>query len=577
MDPAMSIGATRDLYSSVPLADPDRQIRVLDLHPGTFDAQVSGTLRIASPSTVYEALSYTWGLVERVQLIHLNGSHSLPITPNLSAALKCLRYRNTKRSLWVDAICMNQTDTREKTAQIGMMAYIFSTATCVNVWLGEYQASYSDRMLLAYMRVKGLAYHYGANRPLERGKLSDPLDPKLPGERDSELLSLEHALDRAEVPWHSRMWILQEYVLARRIFFCWGSWRMEWDDQRLTVPLSLSPLRSRCEKLGYGSASAFFSALGGRLDTFRRTFRNDKDIDLLYALRNCAEQSCGDPRDRIYALLGLVGRQVSSHIHADYEKAYAEVYARTTFAFVKMRDSFDILCYKAPSISQTEVPSWAVDFRNAGTLRSLAAIPHGLQYHRRSRVVRDAVLDDTGLQFILPSMAYELVQAVQEVDSRPSGAVFDTLVSSVTWVPFQAADTSTLQTTGSKNTSQPELSAKGNRWLTERLSTFLKAWKSLAARTRGSHQGLSNDTEPSVAFISDLGMVGFAVKGISVGDELAESDMPGQRLCLRKPELGNEETHRILVGGADVYRPMIDRNSSWIEKRRKCIKSFTIV
>lgn len=134
-----------DLYSSVRLTDPECQIRLLDLHPGALGSSLSGTLRVASTvETTYEALSYTWGVAAPKYSIRLNGLHSLPLTPNLYAALKRLRTGNGKRTLWVDGICINQADIAEKTAQVGMMALIYSNAVCVNAWLGEHDVTLSN-------------------------------------------------------------------------------------------------------------------------------------------------------------------------------------------------------------------------------------------------------------------------------------------------------------------------------------------------------------------------------------------------------------------------------------------------
>lgn len=90
----------------------------------------------------YEALSYTWrsedpeedAVVEcgkgtgHPSSLHLGG--------NLSCALRHLRHPHTTRTLWIDAICINQSDLQEKEVQIGRMTDIYKSASCVVVWLG---------------------------------------------------------------------------------------------------------------------------------------------------------------------------------------------------------------------------------------------------------------------------------------------------------------------------------------------------------------------------------------------------------------------------------------------------------
>ncbi|EAT82438.1 hypothetical protein SNOG_10103 [Parastagonospora nodorum SN15] len=84
----------------------------------------------------YEALSYVWGGLETTQSI-LIGDEELRITSNLHAALLRLRDVTFPRILWVDAVCINQSDDPEKELQIQSMAMIYGFAKRTIVWLGE--------------------------------------------------------------------------------------------------------------------------------------------------------------------------------------------------------------------------------------------------------------------------------------------------------------------------------------------------------------------------------------------------------------------------------------------------------
>jgi hypothetical protein len=105
----------------------------------------------AKPTTthLYEALSYVWGSVEDKQLIYIQPSDDkgdnssagnvrcLRVTKNLHAALSRIRDRVLDRVLWIDAICINQEDNKEKGHQVQSMAKIYASANRVIVWLGE--------------------------------------------------------------------------------------------------------------------------------------------------------------------------------------------------------------------------------------------------------------------------------------------------------------------------------------------------------------------------------------------------------------------------------------------------------
>ncbi|KAM6510948.1 hypothetical protein FSOLCH5_011396 [Fusarium solani] len=85
--------------------------------------------------TSYSALSYVWGDVSDTVEISVNGS-SLKIGRNLHAGLEQLRENGIHDWLWIDSICIQQSDLDEKSYQVGLMRAIFSNADRVYSWLG---------------------------------------------------------------------------------------------------------------------------------------------------------------------------------------------------------------------------------------------------------------------------------------------------------------------------------------------------------------------------------------------------------------------------------------------------------
>jgi hypothetical protein len=100
----------------------------------------------------YDALSYTWSGPAKPRSISI-GEHDLPVTLNLHEALSRLRHRSIERIIWVDAVCINQEDKKERAQQVQFMAKIYNQANRVVVWLGE-AADYSD-LALEEIRVAG--------------------------------------------------------------------------------------------------------------------------------------------------------------------------------------------------------------------------------------------------------------------------------------------------------------------------------------------------------------------------------------------------------------------------------------
>lgn len=97
----------------------------------------------------YEALSYVWGQEKESFSIHVVPETEMdaPSTllakasvilsrSNLITALKQLRHRDRRRKLWIDAICIDQSNDTERAEQVRKMSQIFSRAATVLLWLG---------------------------------------------------------------------------------------------------------------------------------------------------------------------------------------------------------------------------------------------------------------------------------------------------------------------------------------------------------------------------------------------------------------------------------------------------------
>jgi hypothetical protein len=93
----------------------------------------------------FDALSYAWGSGDGSKSILID-NHEYGVGANLHAALLHLRDGFVDRIVWVDAICIDQTNTEEKSRQVQSMAKIYAKASRVIVWLGEAAAT-SDQAL----------------------------------------------------------------------------------------------------------------------------------------------------------------------------------------------------------------------------------------------------------------------------------------------------------------------------------------------------------------------------------------------------------------------------------------------
>lgn len=85
--------------------------------------------------------------------ITVNGI-SLSVMENLLHGLKRIRQSNESIPIWIDALCINQSDDAEQSFQVAMMADIYVGAKSVVIWLGEGQDPAEDEIF------KGITVHF---------------------------------------------------------------------------------------------------------------------------------------------------------------------------------------------------------------------------------------------------------------------------------------------------------------------------------------------------------------------------------------------------------------------------------
>jgi hypothetical protein len=138
-----------------------RSIRIFHLNPASeTSSNMTGSLHETSLQhpAAYNALSYEWGARKPRFSIGI-GNGSIQVTKNCYGALLRLRHCARKRTLWIDAICIDQRDEKDKSYQVAMMADIYSKADRVIVWLGE-STDESDYALTWCQHVSRMSFNW---------------------------------------------------------------------------------------------------------------------------------------------------------------------------------------------------------------------------------------------------------------------------------------------------------------------------------------------------------------------------------------------------------------------------------
>jgi hypothetical protein len=187
-------------------------IRLLHLSPASSEDEIIRcrfTVALLDNNPEYEALSYAWGDIEDTLPIEVEGS-VVQITSNLHSALKHLRFNELERTLWVDALCINQENFRERKHQVSRMSSIYGQAWKVVVWLGESWDG-SD-LAMDFVRI------LGGDKTLHLDPFHEPSVCVNGMNLDSPQLC-RSLIRFFGLPWWNRTWVVQEFVLARNLVF----------------------------------------------------------------------------------------------------------------------------------------------------------------------------------------------------------------------------------------------------------------------------------------------------------------------------------------------------------------------
>lgn len=154
-------------YIYRPISQPNG-IRLLRLLPSTdelgdvrcelFESALRRSHKHLRP---FEAVSYCWGSNEKTKSIRVTDQgqdRELKVTDNLHAALVRLRDDDIERILWVDAICIDQSNKEEKGHQIKQMAELYAKAGRVIVWLGDLENGSDNALMAIHEAARNLQY-----------------------------------------------------------------------------------------------------------------------------------------------------------------------------------------------------------------------------------------------------------------------------------------------------------------------------------------------------------------------------------------------------------------------------------
>ncbi|KAM5354744.1 hypothetical protein ACJ41O_001391 [Fusarium nematophilum] len=354
------IGADDQLTTSWTHPDPDFDQRRLDVAP------------LGTETLYFEALSYVWGSSEHPEETLVDspsqpqGFATLPISRNLAIALRHLRSENAARTLWVDAVCINQSDLAEREAQVLRMADIYSQASRVVAWLGPEADNSSEAF-------RALTY-LGEQSEITLNGRSIRAPGVARASWRQRLHGLQHTAETMRAidsvlrrGWWFRIWIVQEINLgsSRAVVQC-GHDQLSW--HRFRNAMTTLALYDRV--IPDDLKSSLFMA--------ETMMHGNPGVSPMWATItvNSWYRQATDPRDRVYGLLGLLSPRFRQRIEADYKAPATAAYVTTNVAVIEHTQRLEFLQFCDEDPDQKRCPSWALEFSAPQITRQ----PFGFQF-----------------------------------------------------------------------------------------------------------------------------------------------------------------------------------------------------
>ena len=361
-----------------PLDTARREIRLVCIAPASHDTPIVCNLIQTSldDDCQYLALSYVWGDPSRTLPIQLDGQ-TFHVTENLEAALRHLRLISTPRTFWIDAICIDQTNIAERSQQVELMGAIYESAEQVQVWLGLESGSGAG-ILEAVGRLGQKIIEIGLDQLLVKQPARETTESLVAifaaefGPRYTNGVWLEELKMIFDRPWWLRVWVQQEFALAKSAYFVCGPTSVHWrfldvvmialhylDSDTTFAYSSHDDKRNIRDDQGNIISLRFQHENGWPMSLFTLVFQHGKLRDL----------KATDPRDHVFGFLGLAG---DAHgFRPDYSMSADVLACRFAKAHIchveERRRRLWVLSFaQKKDLKDTGgLPSWAPDWSSA--------------------------------------------------------------------------------------------------------------------------------------------------------------------------------------------------------------------
>lgn len=590
------------------------EIRLLVIEPASvcrssvLECRIKHILLAQEPRSQYDTISYCWGNSKDRTYIKIK-EQFLAVPTSAERALRKMRDPIKERTVWIDAICIDQKDKLERGMQVNMMDRIYGSTQRNLIFLGENHGSNFETALENMQIVHGSMRDEVGQDFTHLGQYLRDANGQFRFS-ESALPTCDHTalLWLYSRPWFGRLWVLQEAALApENVCFC-GDLTVDLIDVlRVAAWLHYKFFFLQRElSISHGLASAvgMFDFVDKNHGTMRVKETSRIRLYEMFNLTNQFETSL--PHDQVYGLVGLLASDQrfnfskNSIPKPDYSKPCSTVFVPLTRLMLeddKTLDFLDHVRHTSCADITSNGPSWAPrwdrkrdqnkhglalgHFFNASDsileqkihaqgpsfMLRLAGFPLG--------TVRRTSSSFSNNDFLVPKRIFQMIQGVEQVLREGDGSQkFEDSANPLGWILIA----------GKNSGNQPARNSDIAVWdlISYILATgelppsILESFQDTSGRARNITRYFSAMRNACVnrrAFVTSAGFVG-------IGDQLLRHNdivciVFGSRWpVILRPQGGNRFS---FVGLCFIYGVMYgDLVNKYSKERRPC-HTFSVV
>lgn len=352
-----------------PLPEDIPHIRLIELKQAGFNQDVVCELSTwpLDTSPPFLAVSYTWGVAASNVEITVNGK-SMVVRQNSRYALQQAFHQSKgqQQYIWMDAICIDQENNRERSLQVALMGDLYKRASTVLACIGPH-ADDSEFLLAKSRKTRRLLKNISSVlEPDANGQGWSPpfvldtygwlgLRSLLSFTQSTRLRLTKAFIALLKRPYFRRVWILQELYMGKEILFACGPDTIP-SDRLLALTQFLDPWHILPHRRSGLKSSKIF-ALGDmimnastahgekmralyykHLHSFQETTvrqgclnlactKGHNPLFLQDVLKFLSTFECGNILDKVYGILSLVDWPSDVKLTPDYDKNALELAA----------------------------------------------------------------------------------------------------------------------------------------------------------------------------------------------------------------------------------------------------------